>query len=129
MNPADINAALALNQRRTAARAGNALSNEIRAELNKSRRCRLLRNNTGFDLERKVRYGLGKGGADLVGVLPSGRAFAIESKLGSGKLSPGQRAWWAGFKLWGGLGGVAGSLIQAFLLLDDAEREDALSRC
>ena len=54
----------------------------------------LWRNNTGFDRERRVKYGLGLGGADLVGVLrPAGRLIAFEVKTETGRLSREQRMW------------------------------------
>lgn len=54
----------------------------------------LWRNNVGFDAERRVKYGLGLGSADLVGLLvPSGRFFAIEVKTPVGRLRKEQRLW------------------------------------
>lgn len=63
--------------------------------------CILWRNGTGVAKhvtpsgeERTVRYGLVKGGADLIGVLTVGRIgvfLAVEVKTESGRLSPEQR--------------------------------------
>lgn len=54
----------------------------------------LWRSNTGFDRERKVHYGLGLGGADLVGILkPSGRFFALEVKTPTGRVRAEQKMW------------------------------------
>lgn len=68
-------------------------------------RALLWRNNTGLATygRAKVAYGLGVGGADLVGVLrPSGRAFALEVKTPTGRLSAEQKAW---HRAWAGAGG------------------------
>lgn len=79
-------------------------------------RALIWRNNGGVATygRAKVRYGLGVGGADLVGVLrPSGRAFALEVKTPEGRLSKEQRAWhtaWAG----------AGGYVACVRCVDDA---------
>jgi hypothetical protein len=114
--------AAAITQSQNAARLGSELSRLIGSELNKSQRCRILRNNSGFDEFRKVRYGLGKGGPDWAGILRGGRAFCIESKMAGGRPSKDQLAWWRAYRAWGGLGGIAFSLADAWALLEDAER-------
>jgi hypothetical protein len=61
----------------------------------------LWRNSTGYTEEfsdrtmqsRGIRYGLGKGSADLVGIGPGGRFFALETKSPSGRLTPEQVKW------------------------------------
>lgn len=100
------------------------LLNRIRAELNQSGRCRMVRNNTGFDLDRKVRYGIGTGAPDLLGVLKDGRAFCVEVKTPTGRTSAEQTAWWMVSRRWGVLGGVARSVEDAFRLLDEAEKSE-----
>lgn len=74
----------------------------------------LWRNSTGYDAENRVRYGLGVGGADLVG-LCSGRFIGIECKTPTGRVSPEQRMWIALVRANGGRAGVARSV-------DDARR-------
>ena len=49
------------------------------------------RNNTGFDEQRRVRYGLCVGSSDLIAILPGGRFAAIEIKTATGRLSKEQR--------------------------------------
>lgn len=54
----------------------------------------LVRNNCGVDLARGVRYGLGVGSPDLVGILrPTGRMACFKVKSKTGRLSRGQRQW------------------------------------
>lgn len=97
----------------------------IRRDLNATGRCRLVRNNVGVDLERGIRYGLGNGSADLIGVLRDGHAFAIEVKSATGRLRPDQISWWRAATRWGVRGGVARSIPEAFDLLERAERGEA----
>ena len=55
-------------------------------------KCLLWRNNTGQ--HGRIRYGLGVGGADLVGLVrPTGRWFALEVKTAAGRLSKEQKNW------------------------------------
>lgn len=46
---------------------------------------------TFLENERWVRYGVGKGGSDLLGINANGRFLALEVKEGPDKLSPEQR--------------------------------------
>lgn len=50
------------------------------------RKCRICQRGTQ---ERKVRFGVGYGGADIIGIA-DGRFFAIEVKTGNAKLEPHQ---------------------------------------
>lgn len=94
---------------------------KIRKAVNLDGRARLVRNNTGFDLQTKVRYGLGIGGADLVGLLrDSGRVFAIEVKTPIGRLSAEQKAWLAAVRRFGGFAAVARSETEALAAVDRA---------
>jgi hypothetical protein len=74
----------------------------VRATLARSGPC--WRNNTGVDLARGVRYGLGTGGADLIAVVPVlivpehvgrtiGRFAGFEIKSPTGRMTPEQRSW------------------------------------
>lgn len=75
----------------------------IRQALNLDRRVRVVRNSVGFDSERKVRYGLGIGSADLVGlVIGSGRVFALEVKTSTGRLTKEQTLWLRALRSLGG---------------------------
>lgn len=94
---------------------------QIRQALNLTNRVRIVRNATGFDLEHKQRYGLGIGGADLVGLLLSGRGFALEIKTPIGRLSKEQTAWLSAFRRFGGFAAVARSLDDAMAALIRAE--------
>lgn len=64
----------------------------IRVALDAIPGARFFRNNSGVDLDRKVRYGLGKGSADLIGIV-DGRFVSIEIKTPRGRATPEQRAW------------------------------------
>ena len=94
----------------------------VKHHLNVSMRCRLVRNNVGLDMEKGVRYGLGKGSPDLVGVLPSGHNFCIETKMIRGRVSDDQKAWWRSAIRWGVRGGVVKSIAGAWRCLRDAEQ-------
>ena len=82
--------------KRDAARLATVTMGEIHRAIVATGRALLWRNNAGVATygAARVRYGLGLGSPDLVGVLVgSGRGFALEVKTGSGRLSPEQRAW------------------------------------
>jgi hypothetical protein len=94
---------------------------KVRHALVSTGRVLLWRNSTGFDAERKVHYGLGLGGADLIGILkPSGRFFAMEVKTRRGKLSAEQRAWLAAVSGAGGFAAVVRSPEEALYALEAA---------
>lgn len=97
-----------------------ALMREIRAALNATGRCRVVRYSVGYDATNKVRYG-NPGWPDLIGVLRSGRAFMVEVKTSTGRLRPEQEAFWRAARAWGVTGGVARSVPEALALLAAAE--------
>ena len=104
------------------------LSKQIRVALNRTGRVRLLDNEVGFASQERVRYGLGNGSPDLVGVVrPYGRVFCIEVKTPAAYrrphhgLSADQQAWWRASSHWGVTGGVADSVDRALELLEAAE--------
>lgn len=99
----------------------SAILRDIRDALNRTGRCRVVRNNVGVDVDRGTRYGLGNGSPDLVGVLRNGRAFCIEVKAPRGRMRPEQEAWWRAARAWGVTGGVARSVPEALALLAEAE--------
>lgn len=99
-----------------------ALAHNIRLALNRTARCRIVRNNTGVDLTAGVRYGLGEGGADLVGILRgTGRAFCLEVKTPMGRVRPEQTAWLATVRRFGGFASVVTSIDDALRALERAE--------
>jgi hypothetical protein len=93
----------------------------IRQAVNADGRARLVRNSVGFDTEARVRYGLGIGSPDLVGVLiPTGRAIGLEVKTSSGRVRPEQVAWIAAFRRAGGFACVVRSVDDALAAIDRA---------
>ena len=94
---------------------------QIRDALLATDKLLLWRHNTGKLKDaggRWVAFGLGVGGADLVGVLRgSGRFVAWEIKTAAGKLSPEQRAWHYAVTQAGGVVFVARSVDEAMLQL------------
>lgn len=67
--------------------------------------CRVWRNSVGSDTFTHVRYGLGVGSADLVGLtVPMGQFLACEIKTPVGRLSDEQVAWLTTAR---NLGGIA----------------------
>lgn len=81
----------------------------------------LWRNNTGRI--GRVSFGLGIGGADLVGVVrPTGRFFALEVKTATGRLSPEQRAWARAVTAAGGFVACVRSVDEALRALEEATR-------
>lgn len=98
------------------------LTHNIRIAVNRTGRARLVRNNVGVDSVRGVRYGLGVGSPDLVGlIVGSGRAFALEVKTERGKPTKEQLAWLAAFRKAGGHGAIVRSVEDALTELDLAE--------
>ena len=89
----------------------------IRDALLATGRVILWRNNTGKLQDRqgrRVQFGLGVGGADLVGMLRgSGRFVAWEIKTPTGRMSPEQKAWHRAVTEAGGAVFVARSVDEA----------------
>lgn len=82
----------------------------------------LWRNNTGrFG---RVAFGLGIGGADLVGIVrPSGRGFALEVKTATGRMSLEQKAWHRAWTDAGGFVACVRSVDEALKALEEALRQ------
>lgn len=107
------------------------LMQQIRAAVNRTGRGRLMRNNTVLAVAwarrnepdaRPIECGLGRGGADLVGLLvPSGRGFALEVKTPTGRLSDDQRRWLASFRKCGGFATCVRSVDEALSALERAQ--------
>lgn len=94
----------------------------VRAVLAADPRVTIWRCNGGVDVVRGVRYGLGKGAADLIGIvmMPSlvGRFFAIETKAPKRGPSPDQRLWAQAVRAKGGFYAIARSADEALRALD-----------
>lgn len=96
----------------------------VRLALNRTGRARLVRNNVGVDAAHGIRYGLGVGSADLVGMLRSGRVFCLEVKAG-GRTTREQAAWLASVRRWGGFAAVVRSVEDAMAALERAEQGES----
>lgn len=93
----------------------------VRIALNRDGRVRVVRNNTGVaEIHGAfVRFGLGKGGADLVGLhRGTGRAVAFEVKTATGRVSEDQRRWGSVFEKFGGFYRVVRSPEEAIACLE-----------
>jgi hypothetical protein len=94
---------------------------DIRNAISATGRATLWRNNVGFDAATQVKYGLGKGSADLVGfIYETGRFFAIEVKTPRGRLSSEQKCWIEFVLAHGGYACVARSVDDALKELEKA---------
>lgn len=68
---------------------------------------RAWRNNSGvaeYEGGAKVRYGVGKGGSDIIGITKDGKFLAVEVKTGKLKLSPTQAVFLKTINSLGGIG-------------------------
>ena len=97
------------------------LQNRIRAAIAALPDARVWRNNNGLDRERGVRYGLGKGSPDLIGIV-DGRFIGLEVKMPRGRVSPEQAMWVNTILRLGGSAGVVRSVDEALALVDEARR-------
>lgn len=83
--------------------------------------CRVFRNNTGAFMDEKskrlVRYGVGgKGGPDLWGIAPDGKALGVEVKTPTGRVRPEQIAFIQMIRIAGGYAGIARSVEDAIAI-------------
>lgn len=124
------------------------LLHAIRAALAREPGVTIWRNNVGVDTSRGVRYGLGVGSADLVGLVvvhcptcnaphssPAclsglharalGRFFALEVKTAAGRLSREQKIWQGAVTHAGGFSAVVRSVDEALAALERARRGEA----
>jgi len=88
----------------------------IRETLNAIPDVRFFRNNCGVDTTRGVRYGLGVGSADLIGLV-AGKFVALECKTMKGRLSDDQRLWMAAVRRLGGVAEVVRSVEEALAVV------------
>ena len=101
------------------ARAHRNLKNEVRLALGRREDVVMWNNESGVARygAQTVRYGVGKGGSDLIGVIkPSGRFIALEVKTGKARLTKEQKLFLALVRKFGGHAAVVGNV-------DDANRE------
>jgi hypothetical protein len=112
----------------------SAILQRVHRALAATGRCVVWRNNSGAlpaigrgGRSYPLRYGLGVGGADLVGLLkPSGRFFAIEVKTAIGKQSDHQAAWERAVVEAGGFYRIVRSAEEALEALDAASAVGAV---
>lgn len=99
---------------------------DIRLALGRERDLVLWRNNAGVTLQPDgswVRYGVGTGGSDLLGILgPNGRFFALEAKTPTGRVEKHQAMWQQIVRHHGGFAAVVHSVDEARAALERARR-------
>lgn len=110
------------------------IQNAVRSALNRDGRVRLLRNSVGvhvcvckqcgFRDKFAIRFGMGVGSPDLLGIIRGGRVFGQEVKVPGRGLDPEQEAWWAAARKWGVLGGVTHSVEESRIHLEQAIADD-----
>jgi len=94
------------------------ISNAIMIALSEAG-CLVWRNNVGVLKDangRPIRYGLGTGSSDLIGLCADGTFLAVEVKTATGRVSPAQTAFIAAVRRRGGRAGVARSPADALLI-------------
>jgi hypothetical protein len=78
----------------------------------------LWRNTRGFDAERQIKYGVGDGGADYIGLWsPSGRFVGVEFKTPHGRQQQNQVTWQTLVERLGGVYAIVRSPDDAHALL------------
>ncbi len=84
------------------------------------------RNNTGgmHKHAQYIPFGLGEGGADLIGVLRTGRFWAVELKTDKGRLSDAQKAWHARVRVMSGYVATARTVEEVMRALEAGLRGD-----
>lgn len=95
------------------------LQDRIRAAIAALPDARVWRNNVGLDQKRGVKYGLGRGSPDLVGIV-AGRFVGLEVKTATGRVRPEQTVWLDMIRRLGGVAGVARSVEDAMALVAEA---------
>ena len=81
--------------------------------------CLVFRNNVGVLKDangRPIRYGLGTGSSDIIGLCADGTFLAVEVKTATGRVSPAQTAFIAAVRRRGGRAGVARCPADALLI-------------
>jgi hypothetical protein len=80
----------------------------------------LWRCNGGVDTTRGIRYGLGVGAADLIGILKPGRFLALEIKAPKGRPTAEQLLWGGAVQRAGGFYAIVRSVDEAYAALTRA---------
>ena len=85
--------------------------------------CLVWRNNTGALPDRTgsgriVKFGLCKGGSDIVGIAPDGRFLAVECKTATGRATPDQLRFIKAVLSAGGRAGIARNAQEAVDIAD-----------
>lgn len=102
------------------------LKNQIRVALNQRGDCTIWNNEQGYAAEHRVRYGLGRGGSDLIGLAvvsaasqSTGRFLALEVKTGGAKTSERQDLFIRLVRRYGGYATVVRSVADAHTAVED----------
>ena len=88
--------------------------------------CVCMRNNSGASKigRRFIRWGLGKGSADLICIVPPfGRFLGLEVKRPKhSEVTPDQIVWAQGVRRYGGVAGIVKNVDEALALVAEAKR-------
>jgi hypothetical protein len=101
------------------------LKNKIRVALNQRGDCWIGANEQGYDEKNRVRFGVGKGGADLLGLVNCesiGRYIELEVKTGNATLQPNQIERQNLVRMYGGYSRVVRSVEDAVEAILDCRR-------
>lgn len=83
------------------------------------------RNSVGYIAQpRPLSYGLGKGSADLIGIVTVGGRglfLALEVKAPAGRIAPHQQAWLDRVRSMGGIAAVVRSALEAVEVVQQAQ--------
>ena len=107
------------------AREHSNLKNTIRLELGKRNDCVLFNNESGvarYPSGHTVRYGVGAGGSDLIGLTDEGRFLALEVKTGAARCTKKQRHFLALIENNGGFSAIVRTVEEAHAAVTAARR-------
>jgi len=110
------------------ARAHRNLKNEVRLALGRREDVVMWNNESGVARygPSVVRYGVGKGGSDLIGIIKgSGRFLAIEIKTGNARLTKEQKLFQQLVRAFGGVAETVRTVDDATGLIDNIKRQEA----
>lgn len=100
-----------------------AIQTAILEAVNASGLATLWRNSTGFDAQHRVKYGLCRGSADLIGITARGQFVAFEVKTPTGRATTEQRLFLALVARNGGLARIVRSVEDAMVAIREALKE------
>lgn len=109
-------------------RAHRNLKNEVRLALGRREDVVMWNNESGVARygTSVVRYGVGKGGSDLIGIIKgSGRFLAIEIKTGNARLTKEQKLFQQLVRAFGGVAETVRTVDDATGLIDHIKRQAA----